>query len=367
MNGGPVGVALVGAGTISKQYLDNLSSFADINVVAVTDIIEESAGDRAEEFGVAVWGIPQVAYEHPDVEIIVNLTVPSAHHEVGMAALAAGKHVYNEKPVASNRAQAQELLNAASAAGRRLGGAPDTFLGPGLQASFTEIQNGTIGEPQTGLFLFQMAGPEPWHPNPDFFYAPGGGPLFDIGPYYFTTLVQCFGSVTGVAAMGSMALPQRVIGSGPRAGETFDVHVPTYVGVQMRFEGGQVAQGVLSFQSPLPRSGFVEVSGTDAVIALPDPNTFGGEVRIRRSDSDDWETARVTEARARRGTGVVEMARAIRNDVPHRADGELIYHVLDIMCATDEAVASGGYVTVESRVKPADLLPQDWDPHAATL
>lgn len=367
MNNGPVGVALVGAGVISKQYLTNLTSFPDLNVVAVTDIVEEAAAARAEEFGVAVSGIPSIAYEHPDVEMVINLTIPSAHHEVSMAAIAGGKHVFNEKPLTADRAQAREVLAAANAAGLRVGAAPDTFLGPGLQTSFTEIRNGDLGTPLTGLFLFQTAGPEPWHPNPSFFYLPGAGPLFDIGPYYLTTLVQTFGPVAEVAALGSTSHSQRVVGSGPKAGETFDVHVPTHVGVLLRFEGGQSAQGILSFQSPLPRAGFVEVSGTDAVMALPDPNRFDGEIRVRRPGADDWDATIVDQAKATRGIGALEMARAIRNGVSHRASGELAFHVLDIMCAVDDAVSTGGYVPVESTVEPAELLPADWDPHAATL
>lgn len=367
MNNGPVGVALVGAGVISKQYLTNLTSFPDLNVVAVTDIVDEAATQRAEEFGVPVSGAPSVAYEHPDVEIVVNLTIPSAHHAVSMAAIAGGKHVFNEKPLTANREEARELLAAAEAGGVRVGAAPDTFLGPGLQTSFTQIRDGSVGTPLTGLFLFQSAGPEPWHPNPAFFYLPGAGPLFDIGPYYLTTLVQALGPVAEVAALGSTSHSQRVVGSGPKQGETFDVHVPTHVGVLLRFEGGQSAQGILSFQSPLPRGGFVEVSGTEAVMALPDPNRFDGEIRLRRPGTDDWEATVIDEAKATRGTGTLEMARAIRQGIPHRASGELAYHVLDIMCSVEDAVASGGYVSVESTVEPAQLLPDDWDPHVATV
>jgi predicted dehydrogenase len=364
---GPVGIAVVGAGVISQQYLTNLTSFPDTRVHVVADLLESAASARAAEFEVPASGRPEVAFEHPDVELVVNLTIPAAHVDVGLAAIGAGKHVWNEKPLATDRVGARELLSAAEKAGVRVGGAPDTFLGPGSQAALRAISDGQIGSPLTGVFMFQTNGPEGWHPNPDFFYASGAGPLFDIGPYYLTTMVQCFGPVVEVAAIGSTSRDQRIIGSGPRAGEVFDVSVPTHVGVLLRFEDGRSAQGILSFDSPLSRQGFVEVTGTEATMSLPDPNRFDGEVGLWRSNTDAWDTTVVDEAKAGRGIGVLEMARAIRGDVPHRAGGDLAYHVLDIMCAIDEAVPSGTYVPVESRVERAAPLPVDWDPYATTL
>lgn len=364
---GPVGVAIVGAGVISRQYLASLTGFPDLRVHVVADLSAGAAADRAAEFGISTHGPVATALGHPDVELVVNLTTPAAHVDVGLLAIAAGKHLWNEKPLATDRAGAASLLTAAAAAGVRIGGAPDTFLGQGLQTAFRAIDAGGIGTPRTAVFMMQSPGAEAWHPNPAFLYAPGAGPLFDMGPYYLTALTQVFGSVVEVAAIGGRARERRTIATGERAGEMFDVHVPTHVGMLLRFADGRSAQGVLSVESPLKRSGFCEVTGTAATIAIPDPNTFEGEVGIWRSGAAGWDTTVVETSRARRGLGVLEMARAIRHDLPHRATGELAYHVLDTLCAVDEAVTSGGYVPVDSRIAPAPCLPTDWDPHASML
>jgi predicted dehydrogenase len=362
---GPVGVAVIGAGVISRQYLTTLTGLPDIRVYAVADAVEVAAARRAEEFGIPVHGPVEVALAHPAVELVVNLTVPAAHLAVGRRVIAAGKHLWNEKPFAADATGGAQLLEAAAAAGVRTGGAPDTFLGPGLQAALRAVRS-EIGETQTALFLMQSSGPEAWHPNADFLYRPGAGPLFDIGPYYLTALVQALGPVTGVAATGAQSRTRRVIGSGERAGEAFDVHVPTHIGALLRFAGGRSAQGILSFDSAL-RRGLLEIAGTGGTCALPDPNRFDGEVGIWRPGDREWSVTPVAPAQARRGLGVLEMARAIRHGTPHRATGELAYHVLDTMCAIERAACEDGFVEVLSRVEPAALLPEGWDPRAATI
>ena len=227
--GGPVGVGVVGAGTISEQYLANMATFPDLDVRFVADLRPELARRQADRFGVAGSGTLAQALAHDGVELVVNLTVPAAHADVASAALAAGKHVWNEKPIAADLASGEALVAQAEAAGRLLGTAPDTFLGPGLQTVRRMIEAGAIGTPLTASVVMQYAGPHQWHPNPDFLYQPGAGPLFDMGPYYLTALSQTFGAVTRVAARGASAGPTRVIGDGPRAGEEIPVAVPTYV------------------------------------------------------------------------------------------------------------------------------------------
>ena len=222
---GPVGVAFIGAGNISKQYLDNLTTFPDIKVLVIADLFEEAAKARAEEYGIPEWGGVDKALNQPDVDIIVNRTIPAAHVEVATAAVNAGKHVWTEKPFALDRESGLGLWKAADAAGMRLGTAPDTFLGAGLQTARRIIERGDIGTPLTGMTTFQTPGPESWHPNPAFLFQHGAGPLFDMGPYYLTALVQTFGSVRKVAAVGSSAKATRIIGSGPRAGEIGRAHV----------------------------------------------------------------------------------------------------------------------------------------------
>lgn len=363
---GPVGVGVIGAGVVSEAYLRNLTRFPDIVVQAIGDLRPDAAQQRARQFGVPAAGGPDVVLGHPDVELVVNLTIPVAHVEVGLAAVAAGKHVWSEKPIALDRSSGAELLAAADQAGVRLGCAPDTFLGPGLQAARRVIDSGGIGTPLTALTLMQSPGPEVWHPNPAFLYQVGAGPLFDMGPYYLTVLVQTFGPVAGVAGLASTAAQTRVVGSGPLAGEEFPVEVPTHVSALLRFESGQSAQSNFSFDSPARRSGFVEITGTDATLAMPDPNSFDGEVR-RHLRGGDWETLAKLDWPDGRGLGVLDLARAIRADRPHRASGRLAHHVLDVMSSIADSVANGTFVDVTTTVDIPPALPDTWDPYAATL
>ncbi|WP_261372204.1 Gfo/Idh/MocA family protein [Arthrobacter woluwensis] len=367
MSRGPVGVALIGAGNISKQYLDNLTVFPDVRVVAITDLYPEAAKARAEEYGIAEHGTPELALEHPDVEIIVNLTIPAVHADVALQAIRAGKHVWSEKPLALDRESGREVLEAAAAAGVRVGCAPDTFLGAGLQTARRLIERGDIGTPLTAQTVMQYPGPDHWHPNPAFLFQRGAGPLFDMGPYYVTALVQTFGSARRVAAMGSAALTRRTVATGPLAGETFDVEVPTHVSAQIQFEGGASSHSVFSFQSPHVRTGYVEVTGTEATLLIPDPNNFDGELQLIRPGVDDWTVIPASGAAQGRGMGVLDLARSIRAGVPHRATGELAFHVLDTMIAISDSVERGEFLTVESSAEPSVPLPEDWDPLAATL
>jgi len=362
-----VGVGVIGAGVISDAYIKSMQSFPDLKVVAIGDLRPEVAKDKAGQFGIETHGGPEVVLGHPDVEIVVNLTIPIAHVEVALAAIAAGKHVWSEKPFSLDQESGLKLLATAQDAGLRLGCAPDTFLGPGLQTARRIIEKGEIGQPLTALTLMQSPGPESWHPNPAFLFQEGAGPLFDIGPYYLTTLVQTFGPVAAVAGIGSKSRGKRTIGSGPLAGTDFDVTVPTHVSAIMKFESGQSSQSIFSFDSPLPRGGFVEITGADATLALPDPNAFDGEIKIRRRGADDWETVAETKAVAERGTGVLDMARAIRADRPHRATGALAFHVVDVMASITDSIDSGAFVDVTSTVEVPAILPDDWDVQASTL
>jgi len=363
---GPVGVGIVGAGTISSEYLSNLTRFPDTTVVAIGDVLPDVARAKAAEHGVALAGDAATVLDHPDVEIVVNLTVPAAHAEVALRAIAAGKHVWNEKPLALDRAAAAGMLEAAAAAGVRVGCAPDTFLGDGLQAVRRLLDEGAIGRPLTALALMQSPGPDAWHPNPAFLFQTGAGPLFDIGPYYLTALVQAFGAVGRVAALASTARAVRVIGAGPRKGEPFDVTAPSHVAALLEFVDGGSAQVVFSFDSGFPRT-LLEVNGTDGTLISPDPNEFDGDVSIQRAGATTPEPAASTTTRSTRVTGVLEMARAIRTGRPHRADGALAFHVLDTMQAIADAIDERSFVEVGSRVAPAEPLPADWDPFAQTL
>jgi predicted dehydrogenase len=363
---GPVGVGIIGAGVISKTYIENLSSFADTTVVAIGDLFPESAKARAEEFGVPTAGDVSAVLDNPDVELVVNLTIPVAHAEVAGQAIAAGKHVWNEKPLSLDRESGRALLEAADAAGLRVGCAPDTFLGAGLQTSRRLLEAGEIGTPLTALVLMQGPGPESWHPNPAFLFQEGAGPLFDIGPYYLTALSQFFGPVRSVAAIPSKARETRTIGSGPKAGEVFDVTVPSQYAALVQYESGQSATMIYSFDSAQKRT-LLEVTGSEGTMLVPDPNTFEGDVSVRRTGDDDYTVVASTTELSSRGTGALDMARAVREGRPHRAQGALAFHVLDTMIAIAESGEQAQFVTLDSTVEKPDLLPEDWDPKAATV
>ncbi|MFJ3759921.1 Gfo/Idh/MocA family protein [Streptomyces sp. NPDC090080] len=367
----PVGVGLIGAGNISDQYLTNLTRFPDLHVAVVGDLDTGRAEAQARTYGVEQWGTAGDVLAHPDVDIVVNLTIPAVHAEVSSAVVDAGKHVWSEKPIAVERADARDLLDRAAAAGLRVGVAPDTVLGPGLQTALRAVTRGDIGTPLSAQTVMQYAGPDLWHPDPEFLFAKGAGPLFDMGPYYITALVCLFGSVSRVAAVGSTARTVRTVRSGQRAGAEFAVAVPTHVSALLQFDDGGVGQSVFSFDSPLTRTGFVEITGTEGTLVLPDPNTFAGEVRItriqERGQDPVWETVAPVGVESGRGLGVLDMARAIRGGVPHIASGDLGYHVLDTMICVDESVTSGETVAVASTAGEIPLVPEDRDPFGATL
>lgn len=363
---GRVGVGVIGAGVISGQYLENLTAFPDLDVLFVADIDLERAKSQAEAFGVPGSGTVDELLAHPGIEIVVNLTIPVAHVEVALRALAAGKNVWTEKPFALDRESGRALLAESARTGLRVATAPDTFLGAGLQTAKRLIAEGAVGTPLTASAVFQASGPEAWHPNPDFLYAAGAGPLFDMGPYYVTALVQNLGPVKRVSAVASRSLDTRVIATGPRAGEEFPVAVPTHVSALFEFEGGASAQGIFSFQSSIRRTS-VEIAGSTGTIVFPDPNTFGGDSLIWRDRADEPEIHPAVGSTASRGTGIVELARAIRADVPERATGEQAFHVLDVLVSITEAASTGDWVDVVSTVAPSPALPESWDPAQATL
>jgi predicted dehydrogenase len=364
---GRIGVGVIGAGFISGQYLDNLTTFPDLEVLFVADIDLERAKAQAEKYSIAGSGTVEELLAHPDIEIVVNLTIPASHVDVALQALAAGKNVWTEKPFAMDRQSGKKLLDEAARLGLRVATAPDTFLGAGLQTALRLIEDGEVGTPLTALALMQSPGPDSWHPNPEFLFQEGGGPLFDIGPYYLTTLVQAFGPVSRVTAAASTSRPVRVIGSGPRAGTEFDVTVPSHHSALIEFESGASAQAIFSFESHRKRTGFIEVSGTKGTIAFPDPNRFDGDSVVFDGTDDAGRTVPAIGSKSTRGTGVAELAQAILAGRPERAAGAQAYHVLDIMVSIAESAAGGGSVLVKSSFQNAPAVPEGWDPRVATF
>jgi predicted dehydrogenase len=363
---GPTRVAIIGAGDISGQYLRSLTTYPDLAVTAVADLDPGRARAQAEAFGVPAWGTTAQVLAREDVDLVVNLTVPAAHAEVALAAIAAGKHVWGEKPLTLDRASARAVLDAARAAGVAVGNAPDTVLGPGVQTAHRLLAEGAIGEPRTVLTLMQGPGPDAWHPRPQFLFAKGAGPLFDIGPYYVTALVQLLGPVTSVAATGQSPRAERVVGSGPDAGTAFPVEAATHVSVVTTFASGAVGTSVYSFDSALRRQLF-EITGADGVMEVP-VSGFDGPTRLLTGTERDapWATVPAAGAPSDRGVGVLELARAVRAGQQPRASGELAYHVLDVMLAVEESLALGAPVRVGSTAPSVPPIPPQWDPAART-
>jgi predicted dehydrogenase len=354
----PARVGIVGCGNVSEQYLAGCASLAAVELAACADLDPARASALAAKAGFEAVAL-DVLLADPTIEIVLNLTPPMAHADVSRAAIAAGKHVYSEKPFATSREDARTILAAAAAQGVRVGGAPDTFLGAGLQTARAALDSGSIGEPIAANAAVLHLGPERWHPNPGIFFGPGGGPLLDVGPYYVAALVSMLGPIGEVFAVGRGVGGQRVIGTGPRAGERFVAAVPTSAICTYVFASGAIGGFAASFDVVASRSPHIEIHGTEGSLSLGDPNTFEGEVLLRRLDGEAWETVpRRPEGQSGRGIGLAEMIEAIRSGRAHRASGELAFHVLDVLLATEEAIAGGRPVAVRSSVdRPALLEP----------
>ena len=356
----PVGVGVVGCGYISAIYLENARQFDALRVVACADALPERARARAAEFGVPKACTVEELLADPEVELVLNLTIPAAHAEVGLAAVAAGKSVYNEKPLAIAREDGRRLLAEARDRGVRVGAAPDTFLGGGLQTCRRLLDEGAIGEPVAATAFMLSHGHEGWHPDPAFYYQTGGGPLFDMGPYYLIALITLLGPVRRVTGSARASFPERTITSQPRAGETIAVEVPTHLAAVLDFASGAVATLVTSFDVWAAEVPKLELYGSTGSLSLPDPNTFGGPVRLHRAGDDAWQEMPLTHPYTDnwRGLGVADMAQALRSGRPHRANGELAYHVLDVMHAIETAARTGRHIDLASTCeRPAPLPP----------
>jgi predicted dehydrogenase len=359
-------IGVVGAGQISGAYLATLRRLANVEVVAVCDLDEA----RARAAAAATPGVRPLAVAEllaaDDVDLVLNLTIPAAHAEVAHAAIAAGKHVYGEKPFAVTTGQAREVLAAAVRAGVRVGCAPDTVLGTGVQTARARLDAGEIGAPIAATAFMVTPGHERWHPAPEFYYLPGGGPLFDMGPYYLTALVTLLGPVRRVAGMAATPRATRTIGSGPRAGSEIDVAVATHVTGVLEHANGALSTLVMSFDVWAGRLPYIEVYGTGGSLSVPDPNGFGGAVQIFTAGAKDWTPAAEAGGyrEAARGYGVSDLASALTSGTAHRANGEIAYHVLDVMETILTAADSGNAADVASscdrpRAVPFGSRPDD--------
>jgi predicted dehydrogenase len=354
------GIGILGCGVISGAYAAKLARAPDVALVACADVAPERARALAAKHGIREVLEPEKLLRHPDVEVVLNLTVPAVHAELAQAALDAGKSVYGEKPLALELAEGRRLVESAARAGLRLGCAPDTFLGGGLQTCRKLIDDGAIGEPLAANAFMLSPGPEAWHPNPAFFYQRGAGPLFDMGPYYLTALVSLLGPARRITGSARISRARREIASQPLAGTMMDVEVPTHVASVIDFASGPVATLVTSFDVQASRARNIEIYGTEATLSVPDPNTFGGPVQIRRRGEKEWTDVPLTHANGAqsRGIGLLELVRARRAGAPHRASGELACHVLELMEKSVAASDAGRHLALETRcARPAALPP----------
>jgi predicted dehydrogenase len=352
-------VGVVGCGKISEVYLKNLTSSSDVEVIACSDVLLERAQEKAAAFGVPRACSNTELLADPDVELVVNLTVPTAHAEVTLAAIDASKHVASEKPLATNMSDARRIRDEANARNVVVACAPDTFLGPGFQTSLALLREERIGEPIAATAFRVHRGPENWHPNPGIFFGPGAGPLLDVGVYYVTHLVCLLGPVRRVGGMGRVLYPEVI----PSKGPTIKVTTPTFVAGLLEFASGVQAVLVTSFGIAAYELPHMHVYCTGGVLAVPDPNTFDGPVLVRGNEEDaEWReqpllfpTTRVRSDS--RGIGVIETVRAIRAGREPRASLSLSYHVTEVMLSILESNESGRHVTVESTCQPPEPLP----------
>ena len=354
-------VGVIGCGAISGAYFTRLPQFGILEVKACADLIWERTLAKAQEFKVPMPCTVAELLADPEIRIVVNLTTPQAHHEVAKASLEAGKHVYGEKPFTVKREEGQELLGLAQARGLLAGGAPDTFLGGGIQTCRKLIDDGWIGEPIACDAFMLCRGHESWHPDPEFYYQVGGGPMFDMGPYYLTALVNLLGPVRRVTGSARISFPERVITSAKKNGQRVRVEVPTHVTGVMEFRSGAIGTIITSFDTWSSVLPFIEIHGSLGSLQVPNPNAFGGPIRIRLGHDREaqWRDIPLSHTYSDnwRGIGVADMAYAIARGRPHRASGELAYHVLDLMHAFHDAAASGRHVKLRSTCQRPAMLP----------
>lgn len=352
-------IGIIGCGNISGIYFQAGKTFRNIEIVACADLIPERATEAAEKHGIPKALTVEQILKDPEVEIILNLTIPKAHVPVSMAVLDAGKHVYAEKPLGISREEGKRLMEKAKSKGLRVGSAPDTFLGGGHQTCRKLIDDGWIGEPVAATAFMLCPGHESWHPSPEFYYEVGGGPMFDMGPYYLTALINMLGPIKRITGSARITHPTRTITSQPKYGKVIHVETPTHIAGVMDFASGAVGTIITSFDvhgSTLP---CIEIYGTRGSMIVPDPNGFGGVVRIKRAGSPDWKEIPLTHGFAdnSRGIGAADMAAAIAGGRPHRANGDLAFHVLDAMEGFLDASRDGRHYDLISTCERPEALP----------
>lgn len=367
-----LGIGVIGCGNISMTYLRNAALFAGVELRACADISADAAVLRAREYGTRALSVDQLLAD-PEVDLVLNLTVPAVHFDVTMSALSAGKHVFTEKPLATSAADGRLLVAEAKRRGLQLGSAPDTFLGAAGRRARHLMDEGAIGRPVSGTAFMMGRGMEHWHPNPQFYYQPGGGPVFDMGPYYLTMMVNLLGPVVRVMAMATKGQEERLItADGPFKNTRFKVGTPTNILSLLEFQSGATVNFGASWDVFRHSNHPIELHGTEGSLRLPDPDTFGGTVSLseRGADWRDFESdgelygARnwpfdAPDRANYRMLGVADLARALEEGRQPRASGELALHVLEIMEAILLSGESRQSVSIGTKLVPPRRLGED--------
>ncbi len=355
-----VRIGIVGCGNISAKYLRSAQVFQVLDAVACADILIDRARERAREFGVPRACTVAELLAMPEVEIIVNLTTPQAHKEVSLAAIEAGKHVFSEKPLAVGREDGRAILEAACEHGVRVGCAPGTFLGGGLQTCRHLIDKGVIGRPVAATAFMMSHGHEHWHPNPAYYYKQGAGPMFDMGPYYLTALTTLLGGAKRICGLAGIQIPERVITSQPHYGEKIAVETPDHVTGLIEFENGALGTLITTFAVWRSRLPHIEIYGTEGTLGVPNPNSLSGPVFLCKAGEREWREVPLThghtDSATQWGIGLADMAHALVSGRPHRATGALGNYVLDLMQGFLESSETGQHYAVRERIaRPAPL------------
>ncbi len=355
----PLRAGIIGCGNISNAYFQHLKPFTDyVTITACADLDVDRARAKAAEHGVGKSGSVQEILDDPEIDIVLNLTIPGVHAAVNQQVLKAGKHVYCEKPFSLSYAEGLKTVKQAEARKLRLGCAPDTVLGGGIQTCRKLIDDGAIGKPIAAMANMLSSGPESWHPNPEFYYQPGGGPLFDMGPYYLTSLVTMLGPVKNVRAFAATTYKERLIGSQPFFGKKIKVKTPTHLSGVLEFAKGAVATVTMSFDICAHHAPMLEVYGTEGAIHCPDPNNFDGEVLLWTKAKKEWTPVPLThQDKTGRGIGLADMAAGIAQRRPHRASGELGLHVVEVMEAFHRSSDTSRAITIKSKCRQPAALP----------
>ena len=356
-------IGIIGCGSISGAYFGGAQKTDVLEIKSCADIRMEAAQNAAGRYGCQAVTVDELLAD-PEIELVVNLTVPRAHVEVGLQVLKSGKHVYSEKPMGVSFEEGQKLIKLASEKGLRVGCAPDTFLGAGGQTARKTMDEYTIGRPIAGTAFMCGHGHENWHPNPAFFYDIGGGPMLDMGPYYVTALVNILGPVKRVAGITTKAFEERVATSSGTSGLRIPVKVSTHLTGAMEFVNGTVVTMIMSFDMWRHSLPCIELYGTEGSMKIPDPNGFGGPVLVAPAKGEGWQEIPLAFPQNARVIGVIDMVCAIHSGRPHRVSGNLAYHVLDVMTAFDRSSRSGQHIEMQTTVERPNSFPaglNEWE------